>query len=115
MAADDVCLNACEQQLLLCVFQGDGRVACPVALVGGIAVLGVVKEIVVEQRPPHHLVHVESGRGGGSQPVAVIGHSHAVEQKLWGGGLTERISREVFPCWGYWAIWVSPEQRESCS
>ena len=58
MLADHIRLNGGEGQVLPGVFQSDLRVAGPVALVGGVAVLGVVEEIVVEQRPPDQIPFV---------------------------------------------------------
>ena len=58
--------------------------ARPVALAGGVPILGVVKEIVVEKGAAHQLLPMEGKPGETGQPVAVIGYGQAVQQP--GGG-----------------------------
>lgn len=84
MATDGILLNGGEVHLLLGVFRGDVGMARPVALAGGVPILGVVKEIVVEKGAAHQLLPMEGKPGETGQPVAVIGHGQAVQQP--GGG-----------------------------
>ena len=80
MGADNVLLPAGQRQLLGGVAPGDFRVPGPVALVGRVAILGVIEKVVVKQSPPGHLPHVEAAAQQGRHPAAVVSHRHAVQQ-----------------------------------